>query len=795
MARQTWTDRPLGRTLMRTALVGAGLVAAPGAWAQDVLIVGAPVNELEAFGLNDNDLLKDLLADTGEFVSVSWFDARQGTPTLATLEDYHAVLVYSEDLFSNPAGLGDVLAQYVEDGHGVVVVGGALESGTALAGDFVDRGYLPVTVGIRAESGAFLQIYQEPGHDWLPGPIHGHPAIYGLNEVNGGPTSTRAVGLTVRPGSTVLARWQDGVPAVVVREPSDPALGRTVAVNLFHYGWLIDLDGDGIPDYHPNGWSGGPWTADGDRAFSSALLWSMKYQKPFGTAENLDLYQDFDCDGYDFDLELPVINSDIIYGPRIDTNGDAIPDTPETYDCDPILPGIQPCTCADRIDPETNLPYISDDAYYDYESHQCTNFLGLDDVDVRPLGDGFLTPIADRFVGFISPFVTVTDPITQQTRPVGQPTVLGEDGQVVSSSTLECDNCPIDFNPDKFDIDHDEIVDLCDNCPYIPNRSQDNFCPFNGAPDGDNIGNECDNCACSYNPGQEDVDRDLIGDACDNCIATYNTDQADSDSCSGGLPDGWGDACDNCPTLCNPGQGDIDFDGVGDECDNCPQNANPDQTDSDDDGLGDACDPCPEDEDVGENEPDDDGDGVGNSCDNCDETPNPDQADIDLDGYGDACDICPTFADASQQDTDGDGFGNACDVCPEVADPGQEDRDGDRVGDACDGCPDVFDAGFVDTDNDGVTDVCDKCLLVPSFPNEDRDGDDVGDPCDNCPDDPNPLQEDADGDGLGDACDHYSIRGGGEVSQGCDTSSGGATGWAVLLAFAALARRRRGEAG
>jgi uncharacterized protein (TIGR03382 family) len=777
----TRADRPISTACAAVAGLALALCAAPAA-AQDVLIIGAPVNELAAFGLDDNILLKDLLANTGEFSYVAVFDGRFGTPSLQTLEDYHAVLVYSEALFINPVGLGDVLADYVELGHGVVVTSGGLQAGTAVGGEFVSKGYLPVTVGIRAQSGPFLQITQTSGFDWLAGPIKGHFSVYGVNQLNGGPTSTRTVGMSVRPGAEVTATWEDGVPAVVVREPTDPALGRTVAVNLHHYGWLIDLDGDGIPDYHPDGWSGGPLTADGDRALSSALLWAMKFQKPFGTGENEDLYQDFDCDGYDFDTELTVDFDAVIYGPRIDTNGDAIPDTPETYDCDLALPGIQPCTCGDRIDAETGQPYPSDDAYFDYESHQCEIWLGADDVDTRPLPD--LTPIGDRLVGFISPDFLIADPITEFVRPVGQPTILGEDGQVVSTSTLECDNCPLDFNPEQYDIDQDEVGDLCDNCPYVPNRDQDNICPPTGMPDGDNIGVLCDNCICSYNPDQYDIDSDNVGDVCDNCISTFNSDQADSDF------DGWGDACDNCPNVDNPGQGDIDADGVGDECDNCPLLANPDQRNVDDDEVGDACDPCPERDDIGQDEPDDDGDGVGNACDCCVDDANPDQADIDLDGYGDVCDICPTFSDALQMDTDGDGLGNACDVCPEVADPGQEDRDGDLVGDACDGCPDTFDAGYSDTDDDGVTDVCDKCLLVPSFPNDDLDGDGVGDPCDNCPNDPNPYQEDIDGDGLGDVCDRFTIRGGGGVTQGCDTA-GGSAPWAGLALAGLLALRRR----
>ena len=43
------------------------------------------------------------------------------TPTLATLQQYSAVLVYSNCAFNNSAALGDVLADYVDGGGHVVV--------------------------------------------------------------------------------------------------------------------------------------------------------------------------------------------------------------------------------------------------------------------------------------------------------------------------------------------------------------------------------------------------------------------------------------------------------------------------------------------------------------------------------------------------------------------------------------------------------------------------------------------------------------------------------------------------
>ena len=119
--------------------------------------------------------------------------------------------------------LGDVLAAYVELGHGVVALNGAMQTGTALGGDFVEKGYLPITSGIRSVTTPLRFVSQDPGDQWLVGPIRGHESVYGVNVLFAGegasPNVTRAIGVTVRPGSNVTAVWDDAVPAIIVREP------------------------------------------------------------------------------------------------------------------------------------------------------------------------------------------------------------------------------------------------------------------------------------------------------------------------------------------------------------------------------------------------------------------------------------------------------------------------------------------------------------------------------------------------------------------------------------------------
>ncbi len=211
---------------------------------------------------------------------------------------------------------------------------------------------------------------------------------------------------------------------------------------------------------------------------------------------------------------------------------------------------------------------------------------------------------------------------------------------VYEISLTVTDNCGTDTKTmlvripcDGTNSDGDEFGDECDNCPNVDNENQENH-------DGDDLGDACDNCDYADNQDQVNSDGDEYGDACDNCDYYYNPDQADSDE------DGIGDVCDNCPTAYNPNQEDTDGDGDPDACDNCPTIANAYQTDSDGDGLGDSCDPDDDNDGIL-----DDGDGSGvigdNRCangntidcdDNCPTTPNPDQFDLDNDGWGDPCD-------------------------------------------------------------------------------------------------------------------------------------------------------------
>lgn len=83
---------------------------------------------------------------------------------------------------------------------------------------------------------------------------------------------------------------------------------------------------------------------------------------------------------------------------------------------------------------------------------------------------------------------------------------VGENTLALIDAKLVCDT----------DDDGDGLLNLADNCPTIPNKSQTD-------DDGDGVGDLCDNCTPTLfrpdmaNPDQANRDGDLFGDFCDPC--------------------------------------------------------------------------------------------------------------------------------------------------------------------------------------------------------------------------------------------------------------------------------------
>ena len=169
----------------------------------------------------NNDVVNNI-SNALVFSKVSGFLAGQGqaTPTLAQLEQYNAVLVYSDAAFNDSVGMGNVLADYVDAGGGVVVATFDFTPGNyGLLGRLVTGGYMPLTTGNFTYGTDLTLVADQPSH----------PILNGVTSFNGGTSSYHELVATTS-GASLVAHWTDGQPLVATKQLT---LGRVVALNFY----------------------------------------------------------------------------------------------------------------------------------------------------------------------------------------------------------------------------------------------------------------------------------------------------------------------------------------------------------------------------------------------------------------------------------------------------------------------------------------------------------------------------------------------------------------------------------
>ncbi len=181
---------------------------AEGVGGADVAIVAAAAGEVTSAFFTDP--ANKMLA-TGQFASVTLINAGLETPSVFDLMSFDAVLVWSNFDFADAAALGDNLADYVDNGRGVVLAVYGNTSNTAgrfLSGRWDTDNYDVVVAQAGTTQGsASLGAVQQPAHQ----------IMQNVASFAGGTQSARPTTASLQFGSASVAQWSDGKPLAAIR--------------------------------------------------------------------------------------------------------------------------------------------------------------------------------------------------------------------------------------------------------------------------------------------------------------------------------------------------------------------------------------------------------------------------------------------------------------------------------------------------------------------------------------------------------------------------------------------------
>ncbi|MBN2593459.1 MAG: S8 family serine peptidase [Sedimentisphaerales bacterium] len=213
-------------------------------WDLNILVCGAESdNELE-------DIQQKLQA-TREFDTVDILNIRNETPSLSDLQAYDAVMVFSNWDYEDSTVLGNVMADYVDSGGGVVCVlfeVAGSDNNRIMQGRWNSEQYYAISRGsIKYGPRATLGTVHNPGHQ----------IMQGVSSFDGGSESFRPQTFVVMPGAVRIADWSDGRPLVVTK-----MIGSIRRVDLGFYPVSSDVNS--------NFWDS---SSDGVLLMVNALKW------------------------------------------------------------------------------------------------------------------------------------------------------------------------------------------------------------------------------------------------------------------------------------------------------------------------------------------------------------------------------------------------------------------------------------------------------------------------------------------------------------------------------------------
>jgi hypothetical protein len=182
----------------------------------NVLVCGAP--STAEWNLD----VQQKLQATNLFNSVEVFDIGIATPTLAYLQSFDAVLTYTDTDVLDGFTVGNLLAQYIDLGGGVVNATFANAS-VPIGGNFNTTPYQVVVPQGQTQDVMLTLGAVDPCS----------PITEGINSFNGGTSSYRSTSNNLTPGSQVIANWSDDFWLVATKENVGPLSARRADLNFY----------------------------------------------------------------------------------------------------------------------------------------------------------------------------------------------------------------------------------------------------------------------------------------------------------------------------------------------------------------------------------------------------------------------------------------------------------------------------------------------------------------------------------------------------------------------------------
>jgi hypothetical protein len=205
-------------------------------------------------GIQDGPIDVALVCSDSEGRWVEVINYLSAFPDLVTI-DVIAVLVWSNYVYFDPIALGDVLADYVDAGGGVVLA----------TFSWYDQFYLDGR--IMTDYSPFAQVgpslYSRADMGWFDS---SHPIMQGVSSISG--YYRDDVALT--PGAVLVAEWVDGDPFVATKE-------TVVGISLYPSVTLV-------PD--------SDWTGEVPTLIHNALVWAAEPEPPFEYSFQLNPFID-----------------------------------------------------------------------------------------------------------------------------------------------------------------------------------------------------------------------------------------------------------------------------------------------------------------------------------------------------------------------------------------------------------------------------------------------------------------------------------------------------------------------